>query len=116
MCRFVSGLFRPDTMEVMVADLNSHSETQKALGLPPGSDGSRPGSWREFHWIPGQARPECRVLEGDEHTAEECSSAMVARWPRFTDFLSWALSQPQSIGGSLDLGGLTSAERKKFGL
>lgn len=110
MCRFASGLFRPDTLEVAVADLNSHSRTQELLGLPAESDGSRLNGWREFHYAPA-GEIECRVLAGDDHSAQECESALRARWPRFVDFLSWALEQEavQSIGGYLDLGGLTSA-------
>ena len=103
MCQFASGLFRPDTMEVRVADLSSHSETQRQLGLSPESDGTRPDGWREFHYTPA-GQIQCRVLDGDSHTAHECESAIRARWPEFNGFLRWALANcPNPYPGSLDL-------------
>jgi len=107
MCEFASGFFKPDTMEVRVWDLSSHSATQEHYGL---HDTDRPDSWREFHYLPN-GTIECRIIDGDTHTSRECESAMRARWPRFLDFLTWALA---SIGDEypccLDLNGLTSAK------
>ena len=128
MCQFASAFFKPSTMEVVVADLRSHGNTQEQLKL---TDGTRPDGWREMHYTP-TGEVTCRCLDGDTHTEKECGSAIRARWPTFIGFLSWALAQPtidlggylalggltsakglvlpQSIGGSLALGGLTSAE------
>ena len=107
MCDFMSGFFKPDTMEVKVADLNSHGDTARALKL---LDGPSPNGWRELHYRPNETM-ECRVLPGDAFTAKQAEAQIRERWPRFVDFLSWSLRQPTYIGVYLDLGGLTSAER-----
>jgi len=110
MCRFASAVFNPKTMEVRVADLSSHSETYKKLGL---ADGPKPNQWREMHYT-SDGEVECRVLDVDSRTAPECVEAITARWPSFVQFISWAINNPESVGGYLDLGGLTSAEGLKL--
>ena len=121
MCQFASGFFKPDTMEVKIADLNSHSETARILGL---IDDETPNAWREFHYVP-TGEIQCRTLPQDQHSRRECEDAVRARWPRFVEFLNWCFGEdsyiggwlylsgcdlkgvklPESIGGSLDLSG-----------
>ena len=107
MCRMASGLFRPDTMQVLVADLTSHSETQKAHGLGPESDGPAPNGWREFHYTP-EGEIECRTLACDARAGDEARAEILRRWPTFIDFFNWAIREPKfSSMGPLDLSGRT---------
>ena len=101
MCQFASGFFKPDTMEVKIADLNSHSETARILGL---IDDETPNAWREFHYVP-TGEIQCRTLPQDQHSRRECEDAVRARWPRFVEFLNWCFGEDSYIGGSLDLRG-----------
>ena len=106
MCQFASFFVNPDTFEVKVADLNGHSETARILKL---TDGQKPNGWREGHYLP-TGEMECRCLDQDTHTSVECRTILLSRWPRFVDFLTWALEQETYVPGSLDLSGLTSAK------
>ena len=109
MCQCASGFINPKTFEVRVRDLGSHSNTARALGL---TDDIAPDGWREMHYLPN-GRIACRVLLQDSHTTNECIAAVLARWPRFVDFLTCAWPQclvGDTYPGSLYLDGLTSAE------
>ena len=107
MCKFASFKFKPTgKVPVRVAgSLDSHHAI-------PGDDGTRPNGWREGHYLPtGQI--DCRTLDVDRMTGDECRESILARWPLFVDFLRWATKetgQEKHWDGSLYLGGLTSAE------
>jgi len=91
MCQFASFKFRPcGDVPVVVADPNSHGETEKALKLPPDAGAD---SWHDGHYLP-DGTVECRGVEGDTLTPMQCESAIRARWPTFTAFWGWAMRQP----------------------
>ena len=107
MCKMASGFINPKTMAVKVAVLDSHHETAEKLGL---KDTDRPNDWREMHYTP-EGEVECRVLPQDSATAEECQAMVLATWPTFADFFSWAVGQGAGIEGTaLYLGSLASAD------
>jgi hypothetical protein len=108
MCQFASAFLKPvAAVPVRVADLTSHSETARLLGLV---DGPAPNEWREWHYPPS-GRIEVRVCEGDTLDAAECVAKLRRRWPRFADFFTWAQRQPDFVCPDyVDLDGLTSAE------
>ena len=87
MCEMASALINPRTLDVKVWDLTGHSKTREALGLP--DDAYAPDRWREMHYLP-DGRVTCRVLDIDSHTAAECEASVLARWPTFWAFFSWA--------------------------
>ena len=87
-----------------------YTSSVAALGL---RDGPEPDGWREFHYTPG-GEIECRVVHGAARTAREAEDYLRAEWPRFVDFLSWALAQGTYKPGDLNLSGLTSAEGLKL--
>ena len=100
MCRFVSGFHRPDTGDVVVHDLESHSNTERALKLDL-------KVWREFHYLP-TGHILARVEPEDKTTEEECERRIRFRWPNFKQFLTWALNETNQcrvFGGSLNLSG-----------
>ena len=107
MASFKHRLFRGD-LEVRVADLTSHGDTQKRLGLSP-------KEWHDGHYKP-DGTIECRVPEGYAITEAEANERVRNRWPTFFAFLSWCFQQPDVLGpnghysGSLDLSWLTSAQ------
>ena len=102
MCEFASGFLRPtESLEVKIADLNGHGETQNILDLP---DTDTPDGWREWHYTPDN-KVEVRVLPQDTLTARQCQSGIKARWPNFIDFLNWAMNQASYVKGSLYLRG-----------
>lgn len=96
MCKFASGFFKPDTMEIRLWDLNSYDKTAEHFGIV---DSPQPNDWREFHYTP-TGEIECRVLDVDAHTKQECESAMWAKWPDFGAFL---LALPQKLTETLNL-------------
>jgi hypothetical protein len=100
MCRFASAFFSPDTMDVKVWDLNYHANTEEHLRLS--------GTWREMHYEPNGS-VECRVLPEDPITSAQAVDQIRKQWPRFVDFLSWAVANGAMVGEILDLGSLTSA-------
>ncbi|MDD4888894.1 MAG: hypothetical protein PHU85_03110 [Phycisphaerae bacterium] len=104
MCQMASGFINPATFEVKVHDLASHADTATALGLA--TDGPEPNRWREMHYTP-DGEIVCRVLEMDKHTAAECVESVRARWPRFVDFLNWALARTSPT--TLDLDSMVDA-------
>jgi len=105
MCKMASGFINPQTFEVRVAALDSHSDTADKLGL---KDGPEPNWWREMHYTP-EGEIECRVLDIDAHSSEECEAAVAKRWPTFLSFLAWA-ARHGATASALSLKSLTSAE------
>jgi len=85
-------------MELRLWNLSSHSETANHCGIV---DSPKRDDWREFHYTP-KGEIECRVLDADSHTKQECESAMRARFPTFNEFLA---ALPQRMDGTLDLRG-----------
>ena len=95
MCKMASFWHRPDNGDIAVYDLTSHSNTQKKLEL-------NENLWREGHYLP-TGEVECRVVESDRKTQDECNERLKSKYPTFIDFLKWAFTQ--EIGGGLDLSG-----------
>ena len=103
MCRTCSFFHNPLTGDIVVSDLSSHSETEKALKL-------NLKVWREGHYLPN-GEVECRVSEEDRVTRDECDARMKLRFPTFVSFFNWAMRELNyTVKGSLDLSGLTSAK------
>jgi hypothetical protein len=101
MCKFISFVFRPDTMEVFFKNLEHHGETENALPKQARK------LFREGHYLQ-TGEVECRVQEEDRKSPAECRDEILARWPRFVDCLLYALKstgQERVIGGSLDVRG-----------
>jgi hypothetical protein len=103
MCKTISAFFKPDTMEVRVNDLSSHSNTMEKLHL---EDGPAANGWREMHYLP-DGEVECRTLSGDSRNGPAAVECIRKRWPTFLDFLTWATAQ-EGVCGSLYLSGLTA--------
>jgi hypothetical protein len=104
MCRLASFFFKPDpdNLEILVSKLDSHSKTEKALSL-------NKNLWREGHYLP-DGEIECRVLDEDKMTMEECNNIVKTRFPSFVDFWNWALKESGNdavFDGDLDLSNLT---------
>jgi len=107
-------MHNPQTGEVKVYDLDSHSNTEKALTLDV-------TKWREGHYL-SDSTVIARVLATDEVTEAYAVCRIRQSYPTFVDFFAWALretKQKVNYTGSLYLNGLTSADRKaikeKFG-
>ena len=106
MCKMASFIFGPtEAMPVRTWALTDHSATRDHYRAR--DDASR-GAWREGHYLPS-GEVSCRVLDTDSITSAQAEACVRARWPRFADFLTWALAEGWD-GGGLHLGGLTSAE------
>ena len=99
MCQFASFIFKPDTMEVRIADLNHHAQTYERLGL---KDGPEPDGWREGHYMPS-GEIQCRVIDGDSVTATHAVEIVRAQWSTFPKFFEWAVSELGGVVGDLDL-------------
>jgi len=97
MCRFISFHHNPINGDIKVAVLNSHSETEKKLNL-------NLSIWREGHYLPN-GTVECRTLDKDRVSSKECCKRLKRKYPTFIKFFNWAVFQPESVGGSLDLSG-----------
>ena len=120
MCRLASFFHNPKTGDIAVFDLVHHETTATELKL-------NQKIWREGHYLPN-GKIECRVIDDDHITMDECNERLRSRFPTFKDFFNWAiiesksnlefngdldllgcdlkgLTLPQSIGGSLDLSG-----------
>jgi hypothetical protein len=95
MCQFASAFFKPDTMDIKVADLTSHANTADALGL---KDDDSPDSWREMHYTPND-EVVCRCLPGDSRTSEQAVEYVRKEFPTFGEFLAWANTQPAVAAG-----------------
>ncbi|KKN03953.1 hypothetical protein LCGC14_1102490 [marine sediment metagenome] len=109
MCEMASFIFQPcGEVPVKVWELDDHTGTLEHHRV---QDADKRDCWREGHYSP-QGEIVCRVIVGDSLEATECESIIRARWPRFTDFFSWALLKAQIE--NLDLAGLTSAEGLKL--
>ena len=108
MCQMASFFHNPATGEVRVSVLDHHESTAQALGLDQ-------KVWREGHYLPN-GKIDTRVAPEDRVTADKCAERIRSRWPTFCKFLSWAFKESGvcdekgHYAGSLDLGGLTSAE------
>jgi len=105
MCDFISFFHRPDTGDIVVSDLMSHSDTQKKLSL---SD----KLWREGHYWP-DGTLELRVSESDRTTQQDCEDRFRNRFPKFSDFFNWVLGEVCQNGVypvSLDLISLTTLD------
>ena len=105
MCRFASFLHNPITKEVVVHDLESHGNTEKALNLDV-------KIWREGHYLP-DGEVELRLTSDDRVDKVEYLDSFKNRFPTFISFLNWSFEKvckDGNYGGSLDLNGLTSAK------
>ena len=102
MCKLASFLWHDGAViEVAVADLQAHSDTQRITGKTEAM------GWFEGHYTP-EGELECRKPGG---RAKDAEAVLLQRWPRFVDFFSWAIKQEGvTIGGGLSLNGLTSAQ------
>ncbi len=83
MCQFVSFFHNTNTGRIRVYDLCGHSETSEALKLDL-------DVWREGHYLP-DGTVECRVVDTDRKTSEECNERLLVKWPTFSDFLKMCL-------------------------
>ena len=99
MCRFISFWHNPNTGDIKVSDLTSHSETAEALGLAD-------KVWREGHYLPN-GTVECRVLDTDRKTSKECEARLLSKWPTFIEFWEMCIEKGGVVNRSLDLGGCT---------
>jgi len=94
----------PATGDVRVHRLDSHAETEQALKLDL-------NIWREGHYLP-DGELELRLAPEDHADKVEIETRFRNRFPRFVDFLNWALvetGQTETYNGRLDLSGLQSA-------
>ena len=91
----------PMTGEILVYDLNSHSETEKHLGI------NTAGPFREGHYLPS-GEVECRVVEDEDSVSQEtCNKLLKSRFPTFLSFFRWAIANGgQVVDGDLNLYGL----------
>lgn len=104
MCRFISFWHNPLNGDVVVSDLNSHSNTQEALNL-------NQNVWCEGHYLPDgeielRKNPGMRIPENYNENFKQ-------RFPDFSSFFNWAIMSTSKNGvfiGFLDLSSLTSAE------
>ena len=113
MCKMASFKFRPaGAVELRVAgSLDEHHNI-------PGDDGSKPSNWREGHYLP-DGTIECRVLDVDKLTADECADKIRKRWPTFTEFFAWAIEEANdglTVSGYFDLSGCTGLTALPDGL
>ena len=109
MCRLASFFHNPINGDIVVHDINSHSETQKALNL-------NEKLWREGHYFP-DGTIECRVTNSDHISQDECNERLRNRFPNFIDFFNWSMDEickDGAFSGSLDLRSLTSAAGLKL--
>jgi hypothetical protein len=85
MCRYISFFYSPgsDPINVQVACLYSHGETEEWLGLDPADS-------YEGHYLP-DGIVECRLPEGCRSSISE--QAVRDRWPTFAEFETWAIAQ-----------------------
>ena len=91
MCQLASFKHNPGTLEIRVADLCSHGDTETLLGIRP--DSEQPDQWRDGHYLP-DGTIECRTVEGDSHASAQCEKHLRKRFPTYRQFLRWACKQP----------------------
>ena len=113
MCKMASFKFKPTGAVALrvSGSLDSHHNI-------PGDDGSKPNDWREGHYL-HDGTIECRVLDVDELTGNECADKIRKQWPTFTEFFAWAIEEANdglTVGGSLDLYGCTGLTALPDGL
>jgi len=83
MCKFASFKHNPNQpsgYDIRVADLFSHGNTEKILGL------TEKQGWYDGHYLPS-GTVEFRIPGG---TSEVAVESVKERWPTFMDFLRWA--------------------------
>ncbi len=104
MCKMASFFHNPLTGEVVVKDLTSHGNTEKALNL-------NLNIWREGHYTP-EGEIELRFNDTDRVDKVEYETAFKNRFPSFVSFLNFAFDVigREYYNGSLSLNGLTSAK------
>ena len=102
MCQFISFFHRPDTGDIAVWDLNSHSNTGKHLKL-------NLNLWCEGHYLP-DGTIEARIHDKIRESQKECEDRIKTKFPTFLDFLNWCFKQDINIVTSLDLSSLTNAK------
>ena len=96
MCKFISFWYKPSNMDLAVWDLSHHHNTSKKLKL-------NDKIWREGHYTP-DGEIECRVLDSDKYTQEECNDRLHRRYPTFQKFLKYCMDNiPDNYEGSLYL-------------
>ena len=106
MCKLASFIFKPtEQMEVRTYVITGHSETLEHFKV---SDDKSNNAWREGHYLP-DGTIECRVIDGDILTSEQCQKWVKSQWPTFIDFLNWHFKNNTECG-SLDLRSLTDAK------
>jgi hypothetical protein len=101
-----SFFHNPISGEILVYDLNSHSETEKHLKLNPC------GPFREGHYLPN-GTVECRVVEGEDGVSQEtCNKLLKSRFPTFLSFFRWAVANGGKVGENLDLSELKEIDEE----
>jgi hypothetical protein len=102
-----SFFHNPMTGEILIYDLNSHSNTEKHLKLNP------KGPFREGHYLPS-GKVECRVVEGEDLVSQEtCNKLLKSRFPTFLSFFRWAVANGgKIIDGKLNLNGLKEIDKE----
>ena len=107
MCKLASFLYRIDdgVLDVFVSVLDSHSETEKNIPVDK-------KNYREGHYLP-DGTLELRKTEEDRWANDEAVALFKTRFPSFNSFFSWSVKNGITIGGGLDLSGLTSEEKQK---
>lgn len=101
MCQFISFHHNPRNGDVVVYDLNSHSNTEESLKL-------NLNIWREGHYLPN-GTVELRLADNDRVDKNEYKESFLNKFPTFISFFNWAIRNVDKCG-SLDLSSLTSAE------
>ena len=95
MYRFISFWHNPDTGDIKVSDLTSHSRTAEALGLDD-------KVWREGHYLPNGS-VKCRVLDTDRKTSKECEDRLLSKWPTFIEFWEMCIEKGGEVNRTIDL-------------
>ena len=100
MCRFISFHHNPISGDVVVSDLESHSDTEEKLKL-------NLNVWREGHYLPN-GEVELRLCDNDRVDTDEYKSSFLKKYPTFASFFKFALretNQEKKYKGSLDVRG-----------
>ena len=109
MCRFISFHHNPLNGDVVVKDLESHSDTERMLNL-------NVNIWREGHYLPN-GEVELRTTKMDKVDAVVYKESFLNKWPTFASFFNWCMeetNQTKVYKGYLYLNSLTSAKDLKL--
>ena len=89
MCQYISFFFNDasDPIDVKVACLSSHGDTENMLDLGP------EGPYTEGHYLPN-GTVECRI-ECLPFQSENARQAILKRWPTFRTFEQWAITESE---------------------